>query len=266
MRVATLNVWGNGPGWPDRRAVIRRSLEPLDAELIALQEVVIDTKSDQGIDLLDTRYDVVHQQRRGADGRGVLLASSWPVIERYEFDLLVTPRVDPGDWLAQLLVLVVQAPSPVGTVIFASPKPSYQRGFEHEREQQAVLATHHLEELVGRHGGHVVVAGDFDASPETASMRFWQGLQSLNDVSVSYQDTWQAMHPPTDPGLTFDPDNPLMRGSRRQRPGRRLDYILIRCNDHGPTLDTVDSRLFLTLDSDGPASDHYGLTADLRPL
>jgi len=42
---------------------------------------------------------------------------------------------------------------------------------------------------------HVILAGDFDAAPDSSSIRFWTGRQSLDGISVAYQDAWEAVHP-----------------------------------------------------------------------
>ena len=83
------------------------------------------------------------------------LAARWPIVASEEVDLLVSSRVDPQDWLGTLLAVVVQAPEPVGPLIYASPKPSYQRRFEYEREQQAVRAARTLEAMAARYRAHV---------------------------------------------------------------------------------------------------------------
>jgi endonuclease/exonuclease/phosphatase family metal-dependent hydrolase len=73
--------------------------------------------------------------------------------------------------------------------LFAHHNPSWQLGFEHERELQAVAAARFVEELVGqRDVNHVVLAGDFNATPDSAGVRFWRGLQSLSGTSVCYRD------------------------------------------------------------------------------
>jgi endonuclease/exonuclease/phosphatase family metal-dependent hydrolase len=41
----------------------------------------------------------------------------------------------------------------------------------------------------------VILAGDFDAAPDSASIRFWTDRQSLEGTSVAYQDAWEAVHP-----------------------------------------------------------------------
>jgi endonuclease/exonuclease/phosphatase family metal-dependent hydrolase len=127
-----------------------------------------------------------------------------------------------------------------------------------------VAAASFLERQVAGREQHVVVAGDFDAPPDTASMRFWRGRQSLSGTSVCYRDAWEQVNG-DDPGHTFTPDNPLIAdGTWPLERGRRIDYVLVRCADHGPSLDIgACARTF-----DAPlggvwASDHFGVVADL---
>ena len=41
---------------------------------------------------------------------------------------------------------------------------------------------------------HVVLASDFDGVPDSACLRFWRGLQSLDGFSVAYvEDTSRAV-------------------------------------------------------------------------
>jgi endonuclease/exonuclease/phosphatase family metal-dependent hydrolase len=46
--------------------------------------------------------------------------------------------------------------------------------------------------------------------------------------------------------------------------GRRIDYVLVRCADHGPSLDVVACARIFDQPVDGVwASDHFGVVADL---
>jgi hypothetical protein len=71
---------------------------------------------------------------------------------------------------------------------------------------------------------HCVLAGDLDAVPESASIRFLRGLQSLGSLSVCYRDAWGSTHP-RDPGHTFTLPNPLVmeESDVRQEVSRRID-------------------------------------------
>lgn len=116
---------------------------------------------------------------------------------------------------------------------------------------------------IGDRDVHVLVLGDFDATPDSASLSFWRGRRPAGGISVCYQDTWEYLHP-DDPGRTFDRENPLVRdGEVATAVSRRIDYILVRAELHGPTLEATACRRILDRPVDGVwASDHYGVMAD----
>jgi endonuclease/exonuclease/phosphatase family metal-dependent hydrolase len=254
-RVLTVNLLSpEHEDWPRRRAVLRAGIAALRPDLVALQEVV------DPADVLDAGYTVVAHSRRSADGVGAVLASRWPVRWSRELDLRVTERVT-LPWCA-VVAAAVDAPAPLGPLLFVHHKPTYEHGYVRERELQAVAAARFVEEL--RFAGHVVLAGDFDDTPDSAAVRFWTGMQSLDGFGVRYEDAWRAVHG-DEPGHTFTPRNPLVsRGEMALERGRRIDYVLVRCDVHGPTLDVADCRQVFDEPVDGVwASDHIGLVADL---
>jgi endonuclease/exonuclease/phosphatase family metal-dependent hydrolase len=280
MRVVTQNLWGlyyplDGRGigrarpgaarpraWSNRRSVLVDGLRALGPDLVAFQEAIHHHDYDQVADLLGPGYHVAHQSRREADGSGVSIASRWPLREVHEVDLQVTPRA--AGFLAVALVAEVQAPPPIGVLLFVNHKPNFELNLEHERGLQAVATASFLERLAAGRDLHVVVAGDFDAAPDMASVRFWLGRQSLGDTSVCYRDAWQHTHAEA-PGHTFTPDNPMVaEGTWPLERGRRIDYILVRCRDHGPSLDITACARTFDQPVDGVwASDHFGVVADL---
>jgi len=262
VRVATLNLWGRHGAWDERRSVLVDGLRKLQPDIIAFQEAVVTDGYDQVADLLGASYHVAHQAGREVDGTGLSIASRWEVGEVWEETLHVTSRAGPSE----IAVAEILAPGPLGTLLFAHHNPSWQLGFEHERGLQAVAASHLVEDLLGkREVRHVVLAGDFNAVPDASSVRFWHGLQSLGDTSVCYRDAWDSAHP-ADPGHTFSPRNPLVTGGNNWplELGRRIDYVMVRCGDHGPTLDvTACERIFDEPVEGVWASDHFGVVADL---
>jgi endonuclease/exonuclease/phosphatase family metal-dependent hydrolase len=264
MRVVTMNIWARHGDWDARRQVLREALSELRPDLVALQETVVTDGYDQVVDVLDPDLHVAHQWRRESDGTGMSLASRWPFVEVVEQDFLVTHRVDAGEFPGSLLAARVEPPPPYGALWFASPKPSFRLGHERERELQAVGMATRLEELVRQRGGHVVLASDFDATPDSASMRFWAGLQSLEGTSVAYRDAWSTAHP-GEPGHTFSAVNPLVTsGNWPLETGRRIDYVWVRCGPHGPSLRVDSCDLLLDAPRHGVwASDHVGVVADL---
>ncbi|HWC31998.1 MAG TPA: endonuclease/exonuclease/phosphatase family protein [Actinomycetota bacterium] len=254
----TLNLWGRRGSWEDRRRVLVDGLRDVRPDLVAFQEAIVTADYDQPLDLLGDGFHFAHQKNRDPDGQGVSIASRWPIDGVDELDLHVTPRT--ADFACTTLVADVR--SPVARMLFANHFPSWQPRFEAERERQAVIAARFLEERVEDDRPHVVVAGDLDADPDAASIRFWTGRLSLEGMSVCYRDAWESAHH-GEPGQTFSPTNPLVED--HDWPFRRIDYILVRCGLHGgPTLAIVGCERVFDEPSAGVwASDHFGVRADL---
>jgi len=106
-----------------------------------------------------------------------------------ELDLHVTPRT--ADFACGTLAAQILAPDPVGRLLFAFHCPSWKLDIEYERGLQGVAAAR-LEEACGHPSPHVVLAGDLDADPNAASVRFWAGRRALDGVSVCYRDVWES--------------------------------------------------------------------------
>jgi endonuclease/exonuclease/phosphatase family metal-dependent hydrolase len=265
LRVLTFNVYSpENPGWERRCPVIRDALRDLDADVVALQEVPVD-RSDVLEDLVGPGFHFGHFAECSDDGVGGTLATRWPQRFVTEVDLGISERS--RDTLPWCATYVVEVDTPLGPVVVAHHKPSWPFPFELEREQQAVLAARAIEEQVADRDVHAVVLGDFDATPDSASMQFWRGRRSLDNTSVCYQSAWEMLHP-DDPGWTFDLENPLVRaGEVSTAVSRTIDHVLVRGGLHGPTLQVADCRRVLGKPVDGVwASDHYGVMADLvRP-
>lgn len=111
-----------------------------------------------------------------------------------------------------------------------------------------------------------MLGGDFNAEPHSSSMRFLTGRMSLEGISTAYRGAWENVRE-NEPGHTLDPRNPLRAiDEPGEIQGRRVDYVLVRCGDHGPTLRIVDAGLAVHEPVDGvQPSDPYGVYADLAP-
>jgi endonuclease/exonuclease/phosphatase family metal-dependent hydrolase len=265
VRVATLNLWSVGGDWNGRGDVLRDGFHELRPDLIAFQEAYKTDDRDTVAEILGSEYELVHQMTGLiGDGNCAAIASRWPIASVHELDQQVTPRT--ADFPVTTLITEVDAPV-VGPLLFVNHLPSWKPQLEHERELQTVAAARWIEERVAEQPAHVVLAGDLDAVPEAASIRFLGGLQSLGGTSVSYRDAWESTHPHED-GHTFTLRNPLLMEESDvvQERSRRIDYIFVRSGEHGPTLEIVGCELLFDRPVDGVwASDHFGLVADLRP-
>jgi endonuclease/exonuclease/phosphatase family metal-dependent hydrolase len=259
LRVATQNIFGHSADWPARRTALRKGLGALDPDFATFQEAIVTGDEDQVTEILGDGYHVAQQTEREDDGRGLTTASRWPIRSVHEVDLNVTPRTAGFACGA----LVVEVETPVGDVLLVNYCPNFQPAYERERELQALAMARYVESRADA-VDHLIIMGDFDADPFAASVRFLTGRQSLAEMSVCYRDAWASAHP-TEPGHTFVPENPIV--ADWDWPSRRIDYIMVRCLEHGGPSLAVDSCQLL---HDRPvegvwASDHFGLTADLVP-
>jgi endonuclease/exonuclease/phosphatase family metal-dependent hydrolase len=281
VRALTINLFAQQGDWPARREVLRAGLRQLRPDVVTLQEAIVDGPYDQVVELLGPDYAVAHQ-RVGliGDGRhhGASVASRWPITAVHEVDLHLTDRT----WDYSCGAVIAEVDAPVGRLLVVCHGNSWAWWAERERELQALALLRRIEELAADEPAHVLVGGDFNATPDTASMRLFTGRQSLDCFSTAYRDCWESIHghlngytvdpanplrASVEPGLTFEPGNPL---STIDEPGldrgRRIDYLLVRCGDHGPTLRVTDCRLALHEPLGGvQPSDHYGVLADLVP-
>ncbi len=200
---------------------------------------------------------------------GISIASRWPLGKVEEVDLHVTPRTE--GFPCTTLIAEVLRPGPAQPLLFVNHFPSWQLNFEYERELQSVAAARAVEARLGQGNQQVVMAGDLDADPAAASIRFWSGRQSLSGASVCYRDAWESTHP-EDAGHTFTPSNPLVRDGEvkgmlpfRDWPFRRIDYIFLLLGAHGGLAMDIASceRIFDEPVNGIWASDHFGLVADM---
>lgn len=262
MRVLTMNIYGRHGAWQDRRSVLIAGLAELSPDVVVFQESVQTAEYDQVTDVLGPGYQVFHQAGRSEQGVGASIASRWPFEVVAEADLNVDASGDATGWIGSLVV-DIRVPDPIGPMLLAHHKPTWQSHLEVVRERQAVKAAQVIEQVVSGPDRHVLLAGDFDATPDAASVRFWAGRQSLDSLSVYYQDAWEAIHR-DEPGHTFTPRNRLVSSHWRPRPGRRIDYIFVRCGAKGAELNVTACELALAEPVGGIwASDHFGVVADL---
>jgi endonuclease/exonuclease/phosphatase family metal-dependent hydrolase len=260
VRVLTQNLWGVRGAWKLRRAVLKSGLAQLKPDIVSFQEAIKTTDQDTVADLLGPDFHVVYQSAPEPDGQAAAIASRWPIVATRELDQHVTDRIDSA---TTTLIAEVGVPPPIGPVLIVNHLPCWQLAFEHERELQAKAAGMLIEELIGERNLHVIVAGDLTDPPDSASVRFWTGRQSLFGASVCYRDAWESKHPEIE-GATYTPENPILADP--DWPFRRLDYILVRCGLHwGPTLGIKSCEVVFDKAVDGVwASDHFGVMADLE--
>jgi endonuclease/exonuclease/phosphatase family metal-dependent hydrolase len=106
-----------------------------------------------------------------------------------------------------------------------------------------------------------VVAGDFNADPDSTEMRFLTGLTSLGGRSVFFQDAWRTAGG-REPGWTWDNRNPF--AAAEWEPDRRIDYVLLGWRHGSGAAVVTSARVVCDRALTGThASDHFGLLADI---
>lgn len=260
MRVVTQNLWGVRGDWEARRKVLQQGLHDLDADIVSFQEAIRRDGCDTARDLLGDDYEIVYQRNPEPDGQIAAIASKWPITKSDELDQHVTAQVDSAN---MTLVAEIHAPEPFGVVLVVNHLPYWKLTAAYERELQARAGAKFVEDLVGDRELHVIVASDLTDPPDSSSVRFWTGRQSLGGYGVSYRDAWESLHR-DEPGDTYSPENANLID--HDWPFRRLDYILVRCGLHGgPTLEIKRcERIFDKPEAGVWGSDHYGVVADLE--
>ena len=184
----------------------------------------------------------------------------------HEIDLTIGgPPIDEYAWAS--LIVQIDGPPAVGRFLVANHFPDAAVDHEYERERQAVMVTRRIRELADANDLPVVLAGDLDAEPDAASLRFLTGRQSLHGVGEAYVRAWEVVHP-GEPCWTLDPVNALHAAQLPGWPYQQIDHILVRCNRAGTTSFRVDAcERVHTNPRDGVwASDHFGLAADLSVI
>lgn len=260
LRVLTCNIYNTSADWERRRPVLIDAMRQHAPDLVALQETVLIPGYDQARDVLDDGYHVVNSQARLPGSWGASLASRWPVRNVHELDQAVSPRAEP--WCTTIIA-EIDVPAPIGPLLFVNHFQSAHVAQEFEREQQALLAAQAIERMVAEQDHHVILAGDLNAGPEAASVRFLMGRQSLAGTSVCYLNAWDRLHPGK-PGHTFTARSPLVAAEHRDWPSQRLDHILLRFGEGGgPSLDITGCEVVFDQPVNGVwPSDHFGLVAD----
>ncbi|HEV7962117.1 MAG TPA: endonuclease/exonuclease/phosphatase family protein [Actinoplanes sp.] len=270
LRVLTVNVQ-NDEGDARRTGLWNQELRRLEPDLVAFQEVCYPSGRDQlaeliagtGLhashqaDLLD--YLPPHADRYG----GTAVATRWPHRVREVLDHRPT---DAGGLHWWTLAVLVPVPG-LGELLFIAPTTPWRLDAEASRERQAVEIT----ELDARHRATLptIIAGDLNATPQAASIRYLSGLQSLNQRSAHYHDAWAVAG--DGPGHTWTVDNPAAAAEIDRligQPGhrRRIDYVFVGSAHAHPRARAriVAARLVGDHPVDGAwLSDHAGVLVDL---
>jgi endonuclease/exonuclease/phosphatase family metal-dependent hydrolase len=268
LQITTLNVQGeDGPA--ARQAALNDLLRTLQPDILALQEVMSREHLDallEGTGLTGTHqsevlgYEMPFADRYG----GTALATRRP---HHVVEALDQRQVGAQDvpWCTLAATLHV---SGAGELLAIATTFSWRLDAEAARERQALA----LADLDARHRQALptVIAGDLNAVPDAASVRFLTGRQSLAGRSAHYHDAWEVAG--DGPGHTWTTANERAEheiDAIVRQPGhrRRLDYVLLGSwHAHPQACAKVRSaRLVADAPVDGSwLSDHFGVACEVE--
>ena len=271
LRILTVNVQ-HDQGDPRRTGALNQQVRRLAPDLVAFQEVCHPGARDHLAELvagcgLQTIHqaDVLDRLPPGADRYGgTAVATRWPYRVR---EVVESPAEDGPDAHWWALAVSVAVPS-LGELLFIAPTTPWRLDAEAARERQAVAIT----ELDARHRAELptIIAGDLNATPEAASIRYLSGLQALHGRGAHYHDAWAVAG--AGPGHTWTVDNPLAAAEIERvvgQPGhrRRIDYVFVGSAHVHPRAQAriVAARLVGDRAVGGVwLSDHAGVLVDLE--
>lgn len=268
LRILTANIWNYAEPYEIRMKLLRRQIEELNPDIIGFQEA--GWKPDQEHQVKQLLRGMKYHLDHEADGTDaskprlldVAVASRWPLKRK-------ALKHFPGSGKA--LAVEIAAPSPAGPLLFVSTFGTARWQFDRERNREldAVALDRFIREVSDPAAFPPIIAGDFDATPDSAGIRFLTGRQSLDGHSTHYYDAWEAAGH-RDGGETWSTRNDYARKTtelvwKLSTHHRRIDYIFVGSPHHYRGYARVVSAKVVL---DEPAgtnwpSDHFGVLAEI---
>jgi endonuclease/exonuclease/phosphatase family metal-dependent hydrolase len=258
-RVATFNIWNRQGPWERRLPLIREQLRALDADAIALQEVLAFGGRSQADDIIEGwdwhLYDAPAWTIGGGLTFGNAIISPHPLFDCEVFPLPTPPGLDTRS------VIFARVDAPHGPLPLFATHLTVQFNECRTRCAQVKVLADHAARLAPIGGPPAVLAGDFNAQPDSDEIRFLRGLTTLDGESVYFADCW-ALTGPGGPGHTFDRRNPY--ALRAHEPSSRIDYVFVRGPDAHFRGEPLSARIALDAPTDDVwPSDHFAVVADI---
>ncbi len=264
-RLVTWNLWWRLGDWKRRAAAIAQTLEELHPDLVCLQEVWQEGGHNQAAELakgLGMSHAFAVDRTEGAVDQGVAFLSRWPLTE-------VTQRALPVPSVVRepniALRATVQGPRGPLLLVTTHLIPFPHRSEWRERQVRVLIdfmaeAAESATDLSGR----IIVAGDFNAPPNSDEIRLLTGQRPSHAPGWVFLDAWETGGDGS-PGYTMSKANP--NAGPLLLPNLRWDYIFVRWPSGRPggVGHPVHAEVAGVQARNGVVpSDHYAVVADLR--
>jgi endonuclease/exonuclease/phosphatase family metal-dependent hydrolase len=262
LRLVTWNIWWRFGPWEERLPAIIETLQRLDADAIALQEVWIDLATGESsasrIAEALGRDHVAVANRADLDGIGLgnAVVSRWPIEHQEQVAL-------PAPWDREEYRVLLRADlaGPRGPVQVYTTHLHWRFDHSQIRQDQVRTVCRCIHDAGGR-TYPAVLCGDFNAEPESDEIRMLTGKAAVPAPPLVFHDAW-LLGGDGSPGLTWSNDNPY--AVLDLEPSRRIDYVLSGFPKDGGAGNCVHAELVGTEPVAGVwPSDHFGVLADLR--
>jgi endonuclease/exonuclease/phosphatase family metal-dependent hydrolase len=259
LRLITWNVWGRYGDAESREAQLRRDLVSLQPDIACLTEAWVGKDADQGqsvagwLDHVDSR--AFGKRPEGKQwSTGIAVTSRWPIVRDAVHDLAGL------DGSVRGLLAHVDIDGPRGVIQVFGVMLDYPLGASAVRQHQVRQVLDAVAAAADRRAT-TIICGDFNAPPDSDELRMLTGRAATSHGLVFY-DAWEVAGD-DGAGTTFARDNPL--AAPNLFPDRRFDYVLSAWPRAGGRGHPVHAQVVGRTEPPAlPASDHYGVLADLR--
>ncbi len=259
LRVLTWNIWGRFGPWERRQPAIAATIQKLEADIIALQEVWGDKATNLAAELaaeLGYHYTFAPSMDKKGFKIGNALLSRWP-IEQSESRMLHGKK-ETGEGR---LALYAKINGPRGQIPIFATHLNWRFEQSHIRQVQVADLAHFVDSM--RPWEYPpIVCGDFNAEPTSEEMRMLKGLTTCPTEGLVFHDAWSVAGD-GGAGITWDNANPYVKVELE--PDRRIDYILVGWPGSRGAAHVVECRVTGNEPVDGVwPSDHHAVMAELR--
>jgi endonuclease/exonuclease/phosphatase family metal-dependent hydrolase len=260
LRVLTLNIWNLSGDWRARRVAIVAEIRRWEPDVVCLQEVVESDRGNQAAWLAAELggWSVAYAGEPWRPGAAEQFGNA--VVSRRPIDATAFVRLPYEPDEADLQRLVLHART--GGVDVFSTHLSWQLHDAARREREVQALVRFVAERTDPAAPvGPVVAGDFNAEPDSTVIRYLSGLATLDGASTYLQDAWRLAGD-GGPGLTWSNANP--HAALDREPERRLDYIFSGFHGRDGGGRPVECRVVADTPVAGVwPSDHFGVLAVL---
>lgn len=258
LRIGTLNIWNLLGPWEERLPAIREGVRTENVDVLFLQEVVKTEGLGQAELIAEGHeYTVIYGRHSGARlpiGNAIL--SRFPVLHHEVFDLPT------GDTIERRTLVYALLNTPFGQLPVFNTHLNWRFDEGHVRELQVRFVAEQIQKLCTDEAWYPpVLAGDFNAEPDSDEIRFLRGLTSLGAPRrVYFADAFTAAG--NGAGITFARRNPF--AAQLHEPDRRVDYIFVRGHDERFRGTPLEAHIAFDAPIAGVfPSDHFGVVATL---